>query len=111
MKLLVISSLVILSISVGFAQQTYFSPEKNTDLLNIEFLIKDSTNADTGIINSIDLHQYESLRHQNDRVEIHDKHSGYTLILFSKKEVKNNRKDLPARPYFKAPRSAKKQEQ
>ena len=94
-----------------FGQQKEALVVKNFDRLNIDFQVKDEQHPDSSKINMIDFSQYESLRFKDKRVEIFDKTTGYTLILFSKKECNENQKNLPAKNFFQVPRSAKKEVQ
>ena len=94
-----------------FAQQKELITEKNMERLKIDFEVKNLVQPDSAKINRIDFNQYEKLRSLNDRTEVFDKTSGYTIVLYSKKECDENRKNLPAKNFFQMPRSDKKEVQ
>ena len=75
----------------------------NWDRLNIDFEVKDIPHPDENQVVQINLDQYESLRQENNDVEVHDTHSGYVLILYSTTKTFNKKKQRDSHATHESP--------
>ena len=85
-----LSTMAFTQISTSRYQTTSDLPT-NTERYGIDYCLKNYTfnNADSSILETIPLHEYEHLRSNDTDVEIFDPVSGQTLILFFEKRTKS----------------------